>query len=131
MASTYGAFLEPDALEPWVRGDEVDRYFAGKWPNGLVAARGDEILAVAVVDGNLIDLLWVREDARGQAVGSALMDRIEADLAAEHEHAELECFAPNTKSVEFYEGRGYAIVRRYDDEASGVEKVVMRRSLAP
>lgn len=86
-------------------------------------------MGVAAVDGNLIDLLWVRKDVRGEGVGGVLMDRIEAKLTSGNEFAEVECFEPNKRTVQFYEARGYGVVRRYQDEASGVGKVVMRKEL--
>jgi hypothetical protein len=53
----------------------------------------------------------------------------EATLAADHAEAELECFAPNRAGLAFYRSGGYAEVRRYYEAASGVDKVVLRKTL--
>ena len=54
---------------------------------------------------------------------------MELELGADHDEAELECFAPNLASLIFYRAHGYAEVRRYYEAASGIDKVVLRKTL--
>jgi ribosomal protein S18 acetylase RimI-like enzyme len=131
IATTYGVFMDRERMRPWVEGREVEEYVARMWPHMTVAAGDMQILGVVALDGHVIDLLWIRADVRGQGVGSLLMDRAESMLAADHDVAELECFAPNHASIAFYETRGYAAVRTYYEEASGVDKVVMTKRIRP
>ena len=130
IATTYGVFMDPERMRPWVEGREVEEYVARMWPGMTVAVRDDQVLGVVALDGQVIDLLWIRGDLRGQGIGSVLMDQAEATLAAQHDVAELECFAPNYAGIAFYEARGYAAVRTYYEAASGVDKVVMTKPLA-
>ena len=133
MATTYGVFMDPERMRPWVDGQEVEHYVEKMWPHMTVAAAVDvdeeQLLGVVALDGHVIDLLWIRADVRGRRIGSVLMERAESTLAADHDMAELECFAPNGASIAFYESRGYTAVRTYFEAASGVDKVVMTKSL--
>ena len=95
-----------------------------------VAVDDEQLLGVVALDGHVIDLLWIRADLRGRGIGSALMEQAESTLAADHDVAELECFAPNRASIAFYEARGYTTVRTYYEAASGVDRVVMTKPLS-
>lgn len=130
LATTYGAFMDPELLRPWVEGREVEHYVERMWSHMIVAAQDDAVLGVVALDGAVIDLVWVRDDLRGQGIGSTLMNQAERTLATGHDEAELECFAPNRASLGFYEARGYTAVRRYYEAASGLDKIVMRKPLA-
>lgn len=127
LTTTYGAFMEPERMRPWVEGREVEDYVERMWPGMTVAVQDDRLLGVVALDDHVIDLLWVRTDLRGGGIGSMLMDRAESTLATRHDVAELECFAPNHAGRAFYEARGYTAVRTYYEAASGVDKVVMAK----
>ena len=129
IATTYGVFMDPDLMRPWVEGREVEEYVGRVWPHMTVAVSNEQVLGVVALDRHVIDLLWIRADLRGQGIGSALMDQAESMLAAHHDLVELECFAPNHESIAFYEARGYIAVRTYHEAASGVDKVVMTKFL--
>ena len=129
IATTYGVFMDPKRMRPWVEGREVEEYVARTWPHMTVAVDGRQVLGVVSLDRHVIDLLWIRADLRGRGIGSLLMDRAESILAARHDVAELECFAANHASIAFYEARDYTAVRTYYEAASGVDKVVMTKAL--
>lgn len=122
----YG-FLDADALDPWLNGDLIERYVDEKWRQMIVAELSDGLVGFAALEGPLIDLLWVRDERRGQGIGSALMDWIEPRIATEHEMAELECFEPNHSAMRFYAKRGYQSTRRYLEPLAGVNKAVLRK----
>ena len=130
ITKTYGVFMDPERMRPWVEGREVEEYVARMWSRMTLAVQDETVLGVVAVEGAIIDLLWVRDDLRGRGIGSALMDRAESRLAADHDVAELECFAPNLTSIGFYEARGYTAVRTYYEAASGVDKVVMTKPMS-
>jgi ribosomal protein S18 acetylase RimI-like enzyme len=132
IATTYGAFIEPERMRPWVEGQEVERYVERMWPRMTVAVNVDDeqLLGVVALDGHVIDLLWIRADLRGRGIGSVLMAQAESALAADHDVAELECFAPNRGSIAFYESLGYTAVRTYYEAASGVDRIVMTKPLS-
>ena len=87
------------------------------------------VVAFGVLQGNFIDILWVRLERRGEGLGTQMMDEFEARIAADHEFAELECFEPNTPAIEFYRRRGYAIQRTYFAKDAGVNTAVMTKKL--
>ncbi len=134
MTTTYGVFMHPEQMRPWVDGQEVEDYVARMWPHMTVAVAVDmdhdeQLLGVVALDGHVIDLLWIRADLRGQGIGSMLMNQAESMLAVDHPVAELECFALNHSSIAFYEARGYTTVRTYYEAASGVDRIVMTKPL--
>ena len=137
MPATYGVFMPPELMRPLVEGREVDDYVARMWPRMTVAVgvadvadvANDKLLGVVALDPPVVDLLWVRADLQGRGIGLMLMDRAESILAADHDAAELECFAPNRASIAFYEARGYRAVRTYHEAASGVDRVVMTKRI--
>ncbi len=130
ITTTYGAFMHPERMRPWVDGQEVEHYVARMWPRMTVAVDAEQLLGVVALDGHVIDLLWIRADLRRRGIGSVLMEQAESILAAHHDAAELECFAPNHSSIAFYEARGYTAVRTYYEAASGVDRVVMTKPLS-
>ena len=129
ITTTYGVFMDPERMRPWVEGREVEDYVARMWPHMTVAADDHQVLGVVALDSHVVDLLWIRADLRGRGIGSLLMDRAESILASHHDVAELECYAANHMSLAFYEARGYTAVRTYHEAASGVDKVVMCKAL--
>ena len=132
ITTTYGVFMNPERMRPWVDGQEVEDYVARMWPRMTVAVAVDDeqLLGVVALDGHVIDLVWIRADLRGQGIGSVLMEQAEAMVAVHHDVAELEYFAPNRASIAFYESRGYTAVRTYYEAASGVDRVVMTKPLS-
>ena len=127
ITKTYGHFMDPERMRPWGEGREVEEYVARMWSRMTLAVQHETVLGVVAVEGATIDLVWVRDDLRGQGIGSALVDRAESILATHHQAAELECFGPNHRSIAFYEARGYTTVRTYYEAASGVDRVVMTK----
>lgn len=129
LPTTYGAFMEPERMRPWIEGSEVEDYVAGTWPRMTVAVLDHEVVGVVALDRAVIDLVWVTDARRRHGIGALLMQHAEATVATEHPEAELECFAPNRAGLAFYESRGYVELRRYFEAASGVDKVVFRKPL--
>jgi GNAT superfamily N-acetyltransferase len=86
--------------------------------------------AIGVVywDWLSLDLMWVREDLRGQGFGSRLMALIEEEaqrLGARHVHLDTFSFqAPG-----FYERHGYRIFGQLEDFPRGFQRVYMTKSL--
>lgn len=83
----------------------------------------------------LINLLWLREDVRGQGVGTALMEMVEAEAIRRG------CFAAKLdttsfQALDFYRKLGYSVFGQVDDYPPGhthyyLQKRFMDASLTP
>ncbi len=130
LVQSYGGFIDMTPDNPWLHGTAADEYVARTLPDMTVAedVQGT-VVAFGVLQGNFVDLLWVRLERRGEGLGTQMMDEFEARIAEEHETARLECFEPNTPAIEFYRRRGYTIERTYFVEDAGVNTAVMVKKL--
>ena len=131
LVDTYDSFMDPERMRPWVEGDEVERYVEQTWRRTTLAMQGEVLAGLVALEDEVIDLVWVRDELRGQGIGSLLMETAERELAGRYEEAELECFAPNVASLAFYHSRGYREVRRYFEPASALDKIVLRKRIQP
>ena len=130
LVTTYAGFMKLEKMHSWIEGSEVEDYVARMWPHMTLAIDEDRAVSgVVAIDDQVIDFVWVRDDRRGEGIGSRLMDRAERVLSARYAEAELECFTPNVASLAFYQSRGYREVRRYYERSSGVERIVLRKPL--
>ncbi len=130
LVQSYGGLIDMTPDNPWLHGTAADEYVARTLPDMTVAedVQGT-VVAFGVLQGNFVDLLWVRLERRGEGLGTQMMDEFEARIAEEHETARLECFEPNTPAIEFYRRRGYTIERTYFVEDAGVNTAVMVKKL--
>ena len=126
LVETYEPFLGRAAVEEFVAGGNVERYFEEHWQHATIAVADEDVVGVAVLVGTLLDLLWVRPESRSQGVGSALMDALES----EGEVLTLEVWAVNRRAVTFYERRGFVVSGTVEDPGTGLDKLVMLKALA-
>ncbi len=130
MRAVYGAFFSEEQMRPWIGGDETRNYITGMLDSTLVAAASGEILGVATIKDDLIDLLWVAEDRRGEGIGRALVEQAQGRIrTGGHAQARLECFEANTNAIACYAHLGYRQIDRYQCPIAAVPKVVMAKPL--
>lgn len=129
LLETYEAFLGRAAIEEFIAGGQVERYFQEHWPQAMVATSRSEIVGVAVLVGALLDVIWVRPESRFQGIGSALMEAVESKALAGSSVLTLEVWGVNRRAVTFYERRGFAVSATTEDQQTGLEKLVMRKAL--
>ena len=84
---------------------------------------------VAVLEGALLDLVWVKPTLRSKGIGSTLMESVEEQAAHESSELTLEVWTVNRRAVDFYERRGFSVVGTFDDPATELEKLAMRKAL--
>jgi hypothetical protein len=60
LVETYESFPGPAAVEEFIAGGNVERYFDERWQQSTIATVGGEIVGVAVLEGTLLDLVWVK-----------------------------------------------------------------------
>ncbi|WP_156742823.1 GNAT family N-acetyltransferase [Occultella aeris] len=74
----------------------------------IVAARGEEVLGFAMIDGDQVDQLYLDRAARGGGIGAALLKAAaEAVMAAGHQRAWLVVATGNVAARRFYERQGW------------------------
>lgn len=129
LVETYEPFLGRAAVEEFIAGGNVERYFEEHWHEATIASSGGAIVGVAVLVGTLLDLIWVRPDSRSQGVGSALMDAVERKAASEGSVLTLEVWEANRRAVAFYERRGFSANATFEDPRTGLQKLVLQKVL--
>jgi len=128
LVETYEPFLGRTAVEDFIAGGNVERYFEERWEESTVANVLGEIVGVAVRQGTLLDLLWVKPSMRSTGIGSTLMDTVERQAALEGPELRLEVWAVNRRAVGFYERRGFSADEVLTD-STGLEKLRLRKAL--
>lgn len=76
-----------------------------------VAVRGGRVEGYAALDGDVLDHLYLRPDARGQGIGTLLLDEV---LRHSPRGVTLHVFAANTGARAFYAARGFRVVAETD-----------------
>ena len=128
LVETYEPFLGRTAVEDFIAGGNVERYFEERWEESTVANVLGEIVGVAVRQGTLLDLLWVKPSMRSTGIGSTLMDTVERQAALEGPELRLEVWTVNRRAVGFYERRGFSADEVLTD-STGLEKLRLRKAL--
>ena len=129
LAETYEPFLGRTAVEDFIAGGNVERYFEERWEHATVATFRGEIVGVAVREGALLDLVWVKPSMRSKGVGSTLMESVERRAALDGKELTLEVWRVNQRAVGFYERRGFSVDGTRTDQMTGLEKLLMRKAL--
>jgi ribosomal protein S18 acetylase RimI-like enzyme len=129
LVETYESFLGRAAIEEFIAGGNVERYFEERWRQSTVATVRGEIVAVAVLEGTLLDLVWVKPSMRSKGIGSTLMENVEHQAALDRKELTLEVWTVNRPAVDFYERRGFSVDGTLEDPVTGLEKLVMRKAL--
>lgn len=58
LLETYEAFLGRAAIEEFIAGGQVQRYFQEHWHQATVAISGSALVGVAVLVGAQLDVIW-------------------------------------------------------------------------
>jgi GNAT superfamily N-acetyltransferase len=129
LVETYAPFLGRAVVEEFVARGNVEQYFRERWRQATVATHRGTIAGVAVLDGTLLDLLWVDAARRSEGIGGALLEEAEREAALTGHELALEVWRVNRRAVDFYEWRGFTVARAFDDPEAGLEKLLMRKTL--
>jgi len=130
LAATYGSFLDEEKMRPWIEGDEAAKYVKKTLARMIVADDEGTIAGVASLEDDMIGLIWVDTELRGQGIGSRLLAEAEHMLASEGQTiGKLECFEANVDSMAFYRSRGWTAVKTSMHETAGVNSVLMHKAI--
>lgn len=113
---THAPFI-PAAVVQFRDRRFFERRVHGFGRQAIAARRGDVVMGFAVWGEAQLQQLWLRRDARGFGIGTALTETAESLLAAAGtKEAQLTCMAANETARRFYERRGWSVVSRFDKE---------------
>lgn len=129
LLASYGELVEAEKLRPWSEGSDIEKYIRGSWPSILVALNGPDMVGMLSLRGNNIDIAWVAQALREQGIGQMLFEAAEEQVALRYDSISAECLGPDIETLHFYETRGYVKQREYEDNYSGVDKIVLLKSL--
>jgi putative acetyltransferase len=111
--TTFASILEQAALE---QRDEAffEAHLGAALDRLRVAVAGTLIAGFSLVTNDHLDMLFIAAEARGQGVGSSLLEAAEAEGVRT-----LECFRDNDEARAFYEQRGWRLLKEYEREFIG------------
>src|SRR5262249_34116029 len=127
LPGTYEPFLGQAAVEEFIAGGNVERYFEEHWPDATIATVDGRIVGGIVCRGALLDLAWVDPAFRSEGIGAALMADVER--RADGGELRLEVWKVNERAVAFYERLGFRTTEELSDPATGLAKLVMRKAI--
>lgn len=106
----------PAQLEAWAPAEPDRAAWADKLSREtfLAAEEGGALLGFASLDGDTLDLLYVRPDRQRQGIAGILCDFLERMCAGER----IQVHASQTARP-FFEARGYRVLRRQQAERRG------------
>jgi len=116
-------------VEEFITGGMLSGTFEERWQQSTVATVCGEIVGVAVLEGTLVDLVWVKPAMRSKGIGSTLMEIVEHHATLDGKELTLEVWTVNRRAVDFYERRGFSVDGTAEDPEMGLEKLVMRKAL--
>jgi GNAT superfamily N-acetyltransferase len=101
------------------------------WSGAWIASSGAEIVGVLLTKYEWIDDLWVRQDHRGQGLGTKLLRYGEAEVAGRHhEVSRLRVVRANRNAIAFYVKHGWNIEREFRHETLPIEMLELTKRSA-
>jgi GNAT superfamily N-acetyltransferase len=87
------------------------------WPVAWVAVSDEKIVGVIITNQEWVDDLWVLREERRQGVGSKLLAKGEAEIAARgYSTCRLRVVRSNAVAVQFYLNQGWQLAREFAHE---------------
>jgi ribosomal protein S18 acetylase RimI-like enzyme len=102
------------------------------WSAAWIASSGDEIVGVLLTKDEWIDDLWVRQDHRGQGLGTSLLQFGEAEVAGRRQEvSRLRVVKANQTAISFYIKHGWRIEKEFLHETLPIEMLELTKRSAP
>ena len=109
------------AAMPYLPPQRRDHHEVSRWVEEvlltschmLVAVRDAEILGFAALDGEMLEHLYLRPDARRQGIGTLLLDEVKRCSPG---GVSLHVFQQNTDARAFYEAHGFTVLDTSDGQ---------------
>jgi GNAT superfamily N-acetyltransferase len=114
--TTWRPQLTETAALAFITENRPAAYFAARGHEFWVAYLDGVVIGFVDWEGDFVNALHVRDARARSGVGTALMNKAEAEIAKDgFSHARLETDTFNLASQAFYKKRGYAEADRYPD----------------
>ena len=126
--ASYRAFLGDVAVDAFLGSGAADRYVEENIGQCPVILLDRAVAGYAVCRDNVIDVMMIDQAVHRQGLGTRLLGHVETMLFRIYSELVLESFADNRIANTFYRMRGWTVVGERFDRASGVIKVVFRKS---
>ena len=87
------------------------------WPLAWLAVSDEKIVGVIITKQDWVDDLWVLREERRQGIGSKLLAKGEAEIAARgYKTCRLRVVRSNAVAVQFYLNQGWQLAREFAHE---------------
>ena len=106
----YAPFLGLESTKNFIESGASDQIIDESMVDMLIAEHAGEIVGIAVIKADLLDLLMVKYALQGKGIGGALLDQAEEVLFENHATIRLETFEDNVPTIAFYQKHGWEIV---------------------
>jgi ribosomal protein S18 acetylase RimI-like enzyme len=126
--ASYRTFLGDVAVDAFLGSGAADRYVEENIGQCSVILRDGAVAGYAVCCDNVLDLMMIDCAAHRQGLGTRLITHVETMLFSIYSELVLESFADNQIANTFYRMRGWIEVGERFDTASGVSKIVFRKT---
>ena len=102
------------------------------WSSAWLAVSGEEIVGVTMSCDEWVSDLWVRSDSRRIGIGAKLLAHAEREIRSRgHDTLRLRVVQSNTRAVQFYQGQGWRVRRKFPHEKFGHAMFEMVKSCEP
>lgn len=124
--ASYRDFIDDDGVD-WFIAGPADEYLEGRLGRAIVATTGDRIVGLAVLQGNLIDLILIDDPLQRRGYGSRLLGHCESVLFRSYDTLRLESFEGNAGANRFYRRHGWTRTGWVADARAGNRKWVFEK----
>jgi ribosomal protein S18 acetylase RimI-like enzyme len=128
ISKIYATFLGIETVDSYLQSGAVEQYLEENLSTCLVLVGDDSIVGYSVPKRDLIDLMMVDARYHRRGLGTVLLRHMEDTLFQTYRSLKLESFEANLAANSFYRKNGWAEVRTFTDEPSGIDKIEFNKS---
>jgi ribosomal protein S18 acetylase RimI-like enzyme len=127
ISASYRPFLG-DAVDAYIESGAIDQYVQEHAEHCSVIIADGQVAGYAVTKDDLIDLMMIDRDFHRGGLGTTLLRHTEDVLFQFYDEIVLESFEDNHQANNFYRKNGWTEVKIFMDDASGVNKILFKKT---